>query len=246
MTDLTNYRDLVQRRWYEHIVYTRNTILSLLSNGEDVPASVDRLLKNQEDIGNTLRPFYPADKVDEIVALLKDHIKQAGDIVVAAMAIQDTTDLIEKWRANCRDIVQKLTALNPDLAKTDLEKLWDDHLTLTINEVSYRQDKNWDSDILNFDRILDNIQQISDILADSMVPETVTDSKPHSQPKPEKTIKTRSKSMINPFYDYDYRYDYDCYDDLRRYRRHYDYCCDYRSYYDCCTPRAYGRRYSWY
>lgn len=163
------YRDLSLRYWYDHVIYTRNTILSLLSNGEDANTSLERLLKNQDDIGNLLRPFYPSDQVDQIVALLKDHINQSGAIIAAAMSGNDTTTLVEQWRANCQQIVQTLITLNPAWEQTKLSNLWDEHLTLTLGEVAFRNNKNWTSDIMNFDRIMNNIQEVSNILVDGIV-----------------------------------------------------------------------------
>lgn len=166
--DTRAYRELSLRRWYDHVIYTRNTILSLLSHGQDVTDSINRLLKNQDDIGDLFRPFYPAAQVDDIVLLLKDHIKQAGDIITASMAGEDTATLIEKWRANCQAILAALIALDPDWAETDLARLWDEHLDLTLNELVLRNTQEWANDIVNFDRIMDNIQKISDILVDGI------------------------------------------------------------------------------
>lgn len=143
--------------------------MALLANGEDLAASVDRLTKNQDDIGNLLRPFYPSDKVDAIVMLLKDHINQAAAIVTAAKTGQDTALLVQQWRANCDAILQALIELNPEWAQTNLASLWNQHLNLTLDEVDFRQSKNWTSDMLNFDRILGNIEEIADILADGII-----------------------------------------------------------------------------
>lgn len=163
------YRNLSRRAWYDHVIYTRNTILSMLANGEDMAASLDRLLKNQDDIGNLFRSFYPPDQVDQLVKLLKEHITQAGDIVQATLNGTDTTALIEQWRENCQTIAKTLIDLNPYYQQTNLTSLWDEHLTLTLNEIAFRNAKNWTSDILNFDKILDNIESIAEILINGVV-----------------------------------------------------------------------------
>lgn len=160
-----DYQNLSRRYWYDHVIHTRNTILALLANGEDLTASVDRLIKNQDDIGTLLRPFYPADQVDNIVSLLKDHINQAAQIVTAAMAGQDINDLVQQWRANCDAILKALIDLDPAWAKTNLPMLWDEHLDLTQDEVMFRLDKNWTSDVMNFDQIMNNIQEIADTIS---------------------------------------------------------------------------------
>ena len=44
--------------WEEHITYTRNYIISALAGLPDTDAVAQRLLRNQDDIGNAIKPFY--------------------------------------------------------------------------------------------------------------------------------------------------------------------------------------------
>ena len=44
--------------WEDHIVWTRLAIISLTTGSPDTQATVGRLLKNQADIGNAVKPFY--------------------------------------------------------------------------------------------------------------------------------------------------------------------------------------------
>ncbi len=187
--DTRAYRDLFQRRWYEHVIYTRDAILSWLSNdNQNINVSVARLLKNQDDIGALLRPFYPGARVDAIVVLLKEHVKQAADIVVAVMTMKETSPLISVWRANGQAIVQALTDLNPGWQQTPLMGLWNRHLNLIISEVVFRKDKNWKDDIVNLDKIIDNIQRISDILVDGIVRQPSFEMQKASQLLSQKTL----------------------------------------------------------
>lgn len=163
------YKALSIRYWYDHVIYTRNAIISLMANGDDINDVATRLIKNQDDIGKLFRDFYPSDKVDNLVFLLKEHIEQASAIIKAIMEDQDISDLVTQWENNCQMILDQLIEFNPYLKQSNLSTLWNEHLALTINEIKFRQNKNWSSDMLNFDKILDNISEISTILANGVV-----------------------------------------------------------------------------
>jgi hypothetical protein len=47
--------------WEEHITYTRNYIISALGDLPDQDAVAKRLLRNQDDIGNAIKPYYGED-----------------------------------------------------------------------------------------------------------------------------------------------------------------------------------------
>ena len=48
----------MRRLWEDHITWTRLAIISLTTGSPDTEATVGRLLQNQTDIGNAVKPFY--------------------------------------------------------------------------------------------------------------------------------------------------------------------------------------------
>src|ERR1700752_1723465 len=63
----------MNKLWEDHVTWTRNVICCLV---DDLPGSdqaVARLLKNQEDIGNAIKPYYGEDAGNKLTALLKPH-----------------------------------------------------------------------------------------------------------------------------------------------------------------------------
>src|SRR5438309_1072643 len=67
-------RTAMRKLWEDHITYTRNAIISLLGSLPDVDAVSARLMKNQEDIGNAVKPYYGNDAGTKLTGLLKEHI----------------------------------------------------------------------------------------------------------------------------------------------------------------------------
>ena len=77
-------RSTMDRLWQEHVVWTRLAIISLTTNAPDTNATVARLLSNQTDIGNAVKPFYGAAAGKQLTALLREHILIAADLIAVA------------------------------------------------------------------------------------------------------------------------------------------------------------------
>ncbi len=74
-----------RRLWIDHVLWTSNYITSATTAGaEDQKQVLARLLKNQEDIGNSIKPYYGEAAGNRLTELLKEHITIAGDMVEAA------------------------------------------------------------------------------------------------------------------------------------------------------------------
>src|SRR5512136_3448141 len=52
------FHDDMRKLWEDHITWTRLVIVGVAANLPDLSATVERLLKNQEDLGNAVKAFY--------------------------------------------------------------------------------------------------------------------------------------------------------------------------------------------
>ena len=164
-------QDGMRKLWEDHIIYTRNFIISAIAGLGDTPAVTERLLRNQDDIGNAIKPIYGDDAGKKLAALLRDHILIAADIVKAAKA--SDAKAVEagqkKWRGNADDIAAFLSGANPQWKKADLTSMLYTHLDLTTTEVVSRIKKDWAADIAAFDKGHDHMLMFSDMLTDGIV-----------------------------------------------------------------------------
>jgi len=163
-------RTAMRKLWEDHITYTRNAIISLLGSQPDIDAVSARLMKNQEDIGNAVKPYYGNDAGTKLTALLKEHISEAVDVVKDAKA-GDKTKLAadqKKWSDNGKQIADFLAAANPNWDKAMLEGMLQKHLDLTTGEVTNRLAKNWAADIRSYDEGHDHMLMFADVLTDGI------------------------------------------------------------------------------
>ncbi len=165
-------RNGMRQLWEDHIVWTRLAIISLTTDAPDTEATVGRLLQNQTDIGNAVKPFYGEAAGDKLTAELRRHILIAADLIAAAKA-GDQAKLAEeqaRWEENADDIAAVLNSVNPrhfDL--TALKAEMRTHLRLTTEEAVARLQGNWAADVAAYDEIHAHILHLADYLSDGIV-----------------------------------------------------------------------------
>ncbi len=74
----------MRKLWEDHITYTRGYIVSALADLPDTSVVATRLLKNQDDIGDAIKPYYGENAGKKLSALLRDHILIGTKVVKAA------------------------------------------------------------------------------------------------------------------------------------------------------------------
>ena len=162
----------MRRLWSDHVIWTRDYVIAAVAGAPDAGAAANRLLKNQEDIGNAVVPLYGEAAGEALTGLLKQHIMIAVDLIDAAKS-GDNGKLDEsdrKWTENAEEIAGLLSGANPDnWPKADVVDLLMQHLNLTKGEVAARLDGDWEADVAAFDDIYTEILTVSDVLADGII-----------------------------------------------------------------------------
>jgi hypothetical protein len=161
----------LRRLWADHVIWTREYVVAAIASAPDADAVAGRLLKNQEDIGNAVVPFYGEAAGSRLTELLKEHITIAVDLVAAAKS-GDQAKLSEAdaaWDRNAASIASFLANANPNWPEKDVADLLSQHLALTKNEAVARLESRWEDDIEAFDQIFTEILTVADVLAAGIV-----------------------------------------------------------------------------
>jgi len=164
-------RSSMHKLWEDHVTWTRNVILNIMDSLPGTDQAVNRLLRNQDDIGNAIKPVYGDAAGTELTRLLREHITTAADLLKAAKADEKPKfeEANKKWFANADEISSFLSKANANWKSDDLKKMMHDHLNLTTDEAVARLKKDYDADVKAYDKVHEEILQMADMLTDGIL-----------------------------------------------------------------------------
>lgn len=170
--DRAAFQDAMRKLWEDHVTWTRLYIVSAMAGLPDAQPAAQRLLQNQVDIGNAIKPFYGDAAGDRLATLLRSHILIAADLVTAAKAANTsaTGAASALWDANAVEIADFLSGANPaNWPRETMRAEMRHHLELTLREAQARLKGDWAADIAAYDEIHQHILGLADVLSAGIV-----------------------------------------------------------------------------
>lgn len=166
-----DFRRNEEKLWIEHVYWTRDYIKSDLSVLRDRDDVLRRLIKNQEDIGNSIKPYYSEALGNKLQELLKKHVEIDLKVINAyRIGDKDGLDKVSKeWHDNANDIAKYLCSINPNYDEESIKEMLGTHLELTKEEIMRRISANWKADIDNYEKGQENILNFANMLVDGIV-----------------------------------------------------------------------------
>jgi hypothetical protein len=171
-TSATSFGKTMRKLWEDHVTWTRMVIVDFAAGLPALKASETRLLRNQSDIGNAIKPYYGAGAGNTLTALLRTHILEAVPVLEAAKAGNEAKlrVALRAWYANANEIAAFLSRANPahwPLAATRMMMRM--HLDLTAREAVARLQGKWIADVAAYDAVHREILEMADTLAAGIV-----------------------------------------------------------------------------
>lgn len=163
---------VMRKLWEDHITWTRLFIVSAAADLPDLDATTARLLRNQQDIGDAITPFYGDEAGTQLTELLREHILVAADLVQAAKAgdAAAVDSATQAWYANADEIAGFLSDANPKhWARADTQAMMREHLDLTLEEAVAHLEGRYEDDVAAYDKVHDAILHMADVLSDGIV-----------------------------------------------------------------------------
>jgi hypothetical protein len=161
----------MRKLWEEHIMWTRMYLLSEFAGNGDTLNSMERLSKNQEDIGNAIVPYYGKDNGAKFTDLLNNHVLIEAEVVHTTFA-NDSSGMKAaqgKWEANADEIAAFLNGINQHWSKQSWMDMLHYYLALTTQEILLRFYEDYATDVESFDRIESQALTLADALTDGIV-----------------------------------------------------------------------------
>jgi hypothetical protein len=166
------FHDAMRKLWEDHITWTRLAIVSFAHDLPDLPATQARLLRNQVDIGDAIKPYYGRAAGKQLTSLLKEHIVGAVALLGAVKSgdqalIKQRTD---EWYANGNEIADFLHDANPhNWSRKTLRRMMKGHLDQTLSEAVHRLTGKYDADVRDYDKIHRHILMMADTLSTGII-----------------------------------------------------------------------------
>jgi hypothetical protein len=166
------FHDQMRKLWEDHVTWTRLAIVTFADGSAGFPATAARLLQNQTDIGNAIKPYFGTAAGDQLTALLRDHITIAVELLQAAKAGDSAAlaDASARWYANADDIADFLAAANPRFwPQAAMRAAMKAHLDQTLAEAQHELGGDYQASVADYEVIHAHILEMADTLSSGIM-----------------------------------------------------------------------------
>ena len=170
--DAAVLHDQMRKLWEDHVTWTRLAIVTFADGSAGFDATAARLMRNQKDIGNAIKPFYGKAAGNQLTALLEDHIGIAVQLLQAAGSGDDATfaKANKAWYANADDIAGFLSRANPRYwPRAAMRAAMRGHLDMTLAEASHELTGHHAASVADYDEVHHHILGMADVLSSGIV-----------------------------------------------------------------------------
>ena len=166
-----NFDNAMHKLWADHMQWTFATVDAFFNNPGGLQAQLDRLLKNQENIGAAIVPYYGQAAGDQLTTLLKGHINGAVPVLQAAKNNDQTAlnQAIADWRQNAKEISDFLSAANPqNWEQSHIRTHMDGHITQTIAYSVDLLQQNYNQAVIDYDLAFNHMMDFATTLSEGI------------------------------------------------------------------------------
>ena len=161
----------MRRVWMEHVWWTRNVIIGIISNLPGNAEYTARLLQNPADMANVFAPNFGVFPRQQFIDLFSTHLKQGAAIVEAAKA--GNMDLVEtlqvQWHQNSDQIAAMFATLSPCYRFEEVRCMMYTHLRLTTDEAVQNLSGQYAEEVKTFDKIQAEALMMADYFTSGIV-----------------------------------------------------------------------------
>lgn len=166
------FHDQMRRLWEDHATWTRLAIVTFAADAPGFDTTAARLLLNQADIGDAIKPFYGDAAGTQLTALLHDHITIAVEVMAAARMGDQAAfaDARTRWYANGNDVADFLAGANPRYWPQDaMRSAMATHLDQTLSEAAHELAGEYDASISDYEQVHGHILMMADTLSAGII-----------------------------------------------------------------------------
>lgn len=158
--------------WEQHMEWTYGTIAAFAADSKGLNDTLNRLLQNQADIGNAIKPFYGKAAGQQLTSLLKTHILDFVPILKAARAGDNKAlkPAVAAVYANAKQIGDFLAKANPkNWPKSMMEQMMKTHITQTLAYGTAQLQGKYANSIRIYGRAENHMLAMADMLSKGLI-----------------------------------------------------------------------------
>jgi hypothetical protein len=167
VTSQVELRDDLRELWTAQATWTRHVIVSATAALPDAEVARGRLLANQDEIGDALRPFYGDAVADRLTVLLREQVTLTLAMIAAERSgdQQSLSRTSAAWYASADGLARFLADTGAGWDEDALRSMMREHLDQTLVEANARIAQEWELEAATYDGIMLHAREIADALA---------------------------------------------------------------------------------
>lgn len=166
---------VMRKLWNDHIVWTRQYIISEMAATADKDAIFNRLRQNSQEIAKAMKAQYPGIDEATLGTLLDSTVITMTTLIFqtnigsGASGGSDAYTTKEILMKHLDRMAVFLNAANPGWSLPELKLMLQGYLNETHNEILARKNKIWDADIAAYDRLNNHVMKLADAFASGTI-----------------------------------------------------------------------------